>query len=441
MPQDKVPSYADALKKMGDQDLSAERSLGLPIADLMASTRLADPEGFSVEELLNLVVSRDASDLHIKVGSPPGMRVDGELRPIGDTVLRPEDTVNLVKQLLSEEQWRVFERDGDLDTSYSIPNVSRFRVNVLTQRRTIGMVIRRIPADVPTIEGLNLPSICRVLAEKPRGLVLVTGPTGSGKSTTLAALVNHVNETRGGHILTMEDPIEFVHADKKCWVTQREIGTDCKDFRGALRRALRQDPDVILVGEMRDLETIALAVTAAETGHLVFGTLHTTSAVQTIGRIVDVFPSEQQQQIRLQLADTLQGVISQTLLPRMNGRGRVAAMEIMRGTAGIRALIREGKTVQIANLIQTGGKDGMLTLEASLNRLVQERAITYETARSKANNPAAIRDATGAPTAPGVPTKTPVPTTPAGTQVRVPSPRSTPRGPAGSSTSRPPRRR
>jgi len=436
MAADKFPSYADALGKLGEMDLRREESVGLPIADLVAATRAEAPLDFSIEQLLATVVERDASDLHIKVGSPPGMRVDGDLRPMGDKPLKPVDTENLVKQLLTDDQWAKFQRDGDLDTSYAVPGVSRFRVNVLTQRRTIGMVVRRIPTRIPTIEDLQLPDVCRTLAERPRGLVLVTGPTGSGKSTTLAALVDHVNESRSGHIVTMEDPIEFVHEDKNCWVTQREIGTDCSDFKAALRRALRQDPDVILVGEMRDFETIGLAVTAAETGHLVFGTLHTTSAVQTIGRIVDVFPPAQQQQIRLQLADTLRGVVSQTLLPRADGRGRAAAMEIMTGTDGVRALIREGKTVQITNLIQTGAKEGMLTLEASLNRLVAERTITYETAVAKANNPAAIRDPAADPSAgpgyggyggygggPSQGRSGPTPTTPAGTKVRVPPPR------------------
>jgi twitching motility protein PilT len=258
------------------------------------------------------------------------------------------------------------------------------------------MVIRRIPSDIPTIDQLALPPICKALAEKPRGLVLVTGPTGSGKSTTLAAMVDHVNGSRSGHIITMEDPIEFAHRDKKCWVTQREIGTDSESFRSALRRALRQDPDVLLVGEMRDLETISLAVTAAETGHLVFATLHTTSAVQTIHRIIDVFPSTQQMQIRMQLAENLQGILCQSLLPRIGGRGRVAAFEVLVASDGVRGLIREGKTAQIGNLMQTGGKQGMQTLEMCINDLLARGLINFDVAVSKANAPGQIRPQGGA---------------------------------------------
>ena len=339
-----------------------------------------------LDRLLRLMVERKASDLHIKAGSPPGLRVDGAVLPLNEPVLSPEDTRRLAEQVLTEEQRARFREEGDADLSYSIAGVSRFRVNVLTQRGAVGMVIRRIPSEIPTLASLGLPDACQALSNRPRGLVLVTGPTGSGKSTTLAAMVDYVNATRNGHILTMEDPIEFVHADKKCWVTQREIGADTTSFAGALRRALRQDPDVILVGEMRDLETISLAVTAAETGHLVFATLHTTGAVQTINRIVDVFPGGQQQQIRMQLADTLQGIVCQTLLPKVSG-GRACAMEILVATDGVRGLIRENKTSQIHNLIQMGAKDGMCTLEMSLNQLLAQRAITLEAAASKANFP------------------------------------------------------
>jgi len=252
-------------------------------------------------------------------------------------------------------------------------------------------VIRHIPQSVPTIKGLGLPQICARLAEKDRGLVLVTGPTGSGKSTTLAAMVNHINSTRRGHIVTMEDPIEFVHNDMLCWVTQREIGSDAKDFPGALRRALRQDPDVIMIGEMRDLETISLAVTAAETGHLVFATLHTTSAVQTVSRIVDVFPSHQQEQVRMQVAETLQGIVSQSLLPRVHG-GQAVAMEILVATDAVRALIRENKPAQLRNLMQTGVREGMQTLEGALNELLAQGEISQETALQKANFPRQILD-------------------------------------------------
>ena len=274
--------------------------------------------------------------------------------------------------LMTREQAAHFEREGDVELASTIENVGRFRVNVLRQRGTSGLVIRCIPDKVPTIADLNLNSLSETLAERPRGLVLVTGPTGSGKSTTLAALVNHINHTRACHIITMEDPIEYLHTDVEAHITQREIGRDAKDFTQALKRALRQDPDVIMVGEMRDLETISLALTAAETGHLVFGTLHTSSAVMTPGRIVDVFPSDQQTQIRLQLADSLQGIMAQMLLPRCDGvSGMVVAQEVLVATEAIRALIRERKTPQIANMMQTGGKAGMRTLESSLNAVFQ----------------------------------------------------------------------
>ncbi len=345
----------------------------------------------SIDDYLRVLVDRDASDLHLKAGSPPGIRIDGKLTPIVDEKINAERAEELVRQLLSEEQFERFAEEGDLDTSYFIPDVSRFRVNVFTQRGSMGMVIRRIPERVPHLSELGLPEACRRLSTRPRGLVLVTGPTGSGKSTTLAAMVDYFNERMSGHIVTMEDPIEFIHPDKKCWVTQRQIGTDSKSFSAALRRALRQDPDVILVGEMRDLETISLAVTAAETGHLVFGTLHTTSAIQTVSRIVDVFPPEQQQQIRTQLAETLQGIVCQSLLPRVGGKGRVVACEILLRTDGVAALMRENKTSQLTNMMQTGAHLGMQTLEMSLNALLEAGAIDHDIAMSKANSPGLIR--------------------------------------------------
>jgi twitching motility protein PilT len=408
--------------RKGVVDLNHE-AFGRVVSDLVEANRLAREKKttWSIEKLLRHMVERHASDLHIKAGNPPGLRVDGTLKPVGDTSLTATDTIELVRQLLPEDKLAQFEEEGDLDCSYSLEGVSRFRVNVLTQRGSAGMVIRRIPSEIPTLDDLGMPAVCRRLADKPRGLVLVTGPTGSGKSTTLAAMVDHINATRSGHIVTMEDPIEFVHEDKRSWVTQREIGSDSQGFRSALRRALRQDPDVILVGEMRDFETIGLAVTAAETGHLVFGTLHTTSAVQTISRIVDVFPPEQQQQIRMQLADTIQGIICQTLLPKMTGRGRVAAMEILVVNDGIRALIREGKGAQVANMIQTGGREGMLTLESSLNQLLARREISLDTALAKANNPSSIHGA--GPIAP--PPKPASPPAPAGGIPRRSVPRRT----------------
>jgi twitching motility protein PilT len=305
-------------------------------------------------DLLQAMVNFGASDLHLKAGSAPGFRIDGNVIPderFG--VLDAAKTAAFARELMSAEQWERFEREKDLDLSYALPNVARFRVNALHQRNTVALVIRQIPDKVPKAENLNLPKACLELASRARGLVLVTGPTGSGKSTTLAALIDYINEHEDGHILTMEDPLEFIHKDKRCFVTQRQIGNDSPTFREALRRSLRQDPDVILIGEMRDLETISLAITAAETGHLVFGTLHTTTAISTVDRVIDVFPPEAQQQVRVQLSATLQGVVSQTLLPKVGG-GRVAAYEILIATDGVRALIREGKTTQLLNLIQTG---------------------------------------------------------------------------------------
>ena len=344
----------------------------------------------NVDAFLTKMVEEGGSDAHLKVGCAPGIRVNGNIEPQGKVVLRPQHTEEIARAILSEEQWEEFQAASDLDCSYSIPEVSRFRVNVMRQRGSISLVLRQIPQRIPTFDELGLPEICKTLALKPRGLVLVTGPTGSGKSTTLAAMVDLINETERGHILTMEDPIEFVHQDKNCYVNQREIGSDTPDFNQALRRALRQDPDVILIGEMRDLVTISLAVTAAETGHLVFGTLHTSSAIKTMDRIVNVFPPEQQTQIRMQLAGTIQGVISQTLLPKVGG-GRVAALEILIATDAVRSMVREGKTAQILTAMQTGQQYGMNILEDHLNKLIAGKQITYEDAIAKANAPQLVK--------------------------------------------------
>ena len=337
--------------------------------------------------LLHHMVKQKASDLHIKAGSAPGFRIDGNVVQQAEYgTLSPDQTRALAAEVMSPEQRQKFEAEKDFDFSYAVKDLARFRVNVLVQRGSVGMVIRQIPDRIPTVDELGLPQICRDLAMKPRGLVLVTGPTGSGKSTTLAAMIDFYNANEQGHILTMEDPIEFIHKDKKCFVNQRQIGQDTLSFSQALRRALRQDPDVILIGEMRDRETIGMAITAAETGHLVFGTLHTTSAISTVDRIIDVFPHEAQQQIRVQLATTLQGVISQTLLPKAGG-GRCAAREILVASDGVRSLIREGKTPQILNLMQTGGKLGMSTLEMELTAFVQKGLVSLEDAMSRANRP------------------------------------------------------
>jgi twitching motility protein PilT len=343
-----------------------------------------------IQEFLTRMMQNGGSDAHFKPGMPPGVRLHGKIERQGDTPLTPQDTEAIAKQILDEEQWKKFDHYGDLDTSYSVPGVARFRVNVMRQRGAVSMVMRAIPVNIPTFAQLGLPKVCEQLAMKPRGLVLVTGPTGSGKSTTLAAMVDLINSMHYGHIITMEDPIEFLHKDKKCYINQREIGTDTVDFNEALRRALRQDPDVILVGEMRDLESIALAVTAAETGHLVFGTLHTTSAAKSMDRIIGVFPPDQQTLVRMQLAGTLQGIISQTLLPKIGG-GRVAALEILVVSDAVRGLIRDNKMAQITSTIQTGKKFGMQLLEDHMNELIEQKLIKTEDAIAKANMPELIR--------------------------------------------------
>jgi twitching motility protein PilT len=349
-----------------------------------------------IDTLLKGMVQFDASDLHLKVGSPPGYRIVGEIKPLQNMEkLRAPETLELAKQVLTEAQFAEFEARGDYDCAHSIPGVARFRLNVMKQRGSVSLVFRKIPVEVPNIDSLGLPAICRDLALRPRGLVLVTGPTGSGKSTSLAAMIDYRNAKERGHILTMEDPVEFVHCDKLSFVNQREVGSDTESFGSGLKRALRQDPDVILVGEMRDLETISLGITAAETGHLVFGTLHTTGATQTVDRIVDVFPSDQQQQIRVQLAETLQGVISQVLVPKVGG-GRVAAHEVMLGTDAIRACIRDGKTTQMQNVLQTSSKVGMQLLDNTLISLVKAGTIRVEDAIAKADSPDVVRRSCGA---------------------------------------------
>jgi len=354
-----------------------------------------------LDEFLKKMVESNGSDAHLKVGMPPGVRVSGVLMPQGNESLRPQHTEEIARILLDEQQWKEFEERGDMDCSYSIAGVARFRVNVMRQRGSISIVLRNIPAKIPTFDDLGLPDICKTLVAKPRGLVLVTGPTGSGKSTTLAAMIDLINSTMHGHILTMEDPIEFLHRDNKCYINQREIGSDTMNFGEALRRALRQDPDVILIGELRDLDTISLAVTAAETGHLVLGTLHTSSAMKTIDRVVNVFPPEQQTQIRMQLAGTLQGIVAQTLVPKIAG-GRIAALEILVATDAVRAMIRESKMAQLVSTMQTGRKYGMQVLEDHLNELVASKTISYEQAVEKANSPDTIRRPGGVPRPVGV---------------------------------------
>lgn len=337
-------------------------------------------------ELLCIGTEKNASDVHLTVGLPPTFRIDGQLVSLIEDKLTPEDTLDLVKQALDDKRLNKLNEDGEIDFSYSIPSVGRFRVNVFKQRGTYAMVLRIIPLEIPLMNELGIPPVVNELSRLPRGLILVTGPTGSGKTTTLASIINKINSERKCHIITMEDPLEYLHKHKKSIVNQREVGSDTLSFANGLRGALREDPDVILVGEMRDLETISIAITAAETGHLVLSTLHTNGAAKTIDRIVDVFPPYQQQQIRVQLSAVIEAVISQQLLPKATGSGRVAAHEIMLATPAIRNLIREGKNHQIDTSIQTSGALGMQTMDTSLINLYKRGLITKETAISQAYN-------------------------------------------------------
>ncbi|HLV78440.1 MAG TPA: type IV pilus twitching motility protein PilT [Marinobacter sp.] len=339
-----------------------------------------------ITELLAFSAKQGASDLHLSAGLPPMIRVDGDVRRINLPPMEHKEVHGLIYDIMNDKQRKDYEEFLETDFSFEVPGVARFRVNAFNQNRGSGAVFRTIPSKVLTMEDLGMGQVFKDIASVPRGLVLVTGPTGSGKSTTLAAMVDYINDTRYEHILTIEDPIEFVHESKKCLVNQREVHRDTLGFNEALRSALREDPDIILVGELRDLETIRLALTAAETGHLVFGTLHTTSAAKTIDRVVDVFPAEEKSMVRSMLSESLQAVISQTLMKKMGG-GRVAAHEIMIGTAAIRNLIREDKIAQMYSAIQTGGSLGMQTLDQCLERLLQKGLISREAARLKAKMP------------------------------------------------------
>ncbi|HZP80527.1 MAG TPA: type IV pilus twitching motility protein PilT [Chthonomonadaceae bacterium] len=340
----------------------------------------------SLDQLLEACVYNQGSDLHIKADSPPLVRIHGEILQLDLDPLTADEARWLCYSILSDTQKARFEEEFELDFAYEIKGVARFRGNCYVQRGNVGGAFRVIPYEIKTIEELNLPEVCKTFSDRPRGLVLVTGPAGSGKSTTQAAMIDYINRTRSEHIITVEDPVEFVHEDRLALINQRELDTDTLSFQNALRSSLREDPDVILIGEMRDLETIQLAITAAETGHLVFGTLHTTDAVQTVDRVIDVFPTHQQQQVRMQMSVNLLGVISQTLVKRKDEKGRVAAFETLVAIPAVRNLIRESKTFQIGSIIQTGQRHGMQTLDQALANLVHTNVVSYEDARAKASN-------------------------------------------------------
>ena len=342
---------------------------------------------FDLTALLGFAHDQGASDLHISAGLPPMLRIRGQIMRLEMPALSRDDAHAAIYDILQDEQKKIFEEFRDIDFAFEIPGLSRFRGNVMMQSRGEAAVFRLVPTRIRTLEELQMPPVLKTLAEKERGLVVVTGPTGSGKSTTLAAMVNYVNETRRGHILTVEDPVEFVHESKRCLVNQREVGSHTRSFASALRASLREDPDVILVGELRDLETTQLAISAAETGHLVFATLHTNSAAKTIDRIIDIFPSGQQAQIRTMLSESLEGVVAQTLLPSKDGKGRVAALEVLVGVPALRNLIRENKTAQILSVIQTGANHGMISLDQHLRELVMQGRLSRQDAAVHASNP------------------------------------------------------
>lgn len=340
-----------------------------------------------IDELLEIVVENNSSDLHLAAGLPPIMRVDGELKAMRYTPMSPEVSQRMMYDILTDDQIQRFETDLELDCSYQLRKVARFRVNVFKDRGTIAGAMRLIPTKIPTVQQLGLPPVVEKLARRPRGLLLVTGPTGSGKSTTLAAMIHQINTERAEHIITIEDPIEYLHVHRKCIINQRELGEDTHAFENALRASLREDPDVLLVGEMRDLATMKLAITCAETGHLVLATLHTNSAAESVDRVIDVFPADEQEQIRVQLSNNLIAVLSQQLLPRAGQPGRVAAIEVMVANSAIRNLIRENKAHQMTSMIQTGASDGMQTMDQALRDLVQQSLVTYENAMQRAQNP------------------------------------------------------
>lgn len=365
---------------------------------MSAQQQPAPASTLSLRALLEEMIKRGASDLHLTAGERPKIRLDGKIiNASTEHVLSAKDTLQLAYSILTETQKKRFETESELDFSFGIQNLSRFRGNVYRQRGCVAVAIRQIPFKIKTIDDLKLPPIVTKLAEKPRGLVLVTGPTGSGKSTTLAAMIDKINREEQGHILTIEDPIEFIHKHQGCMVNQREIGADTESFTAALKYALRQDPDVVLIGEMRDLETIGAALTIAETGHLAFGTLHTNTAAEAINRIIDVFPPSQQAQVRAQLSFVLEGVITQTLLPRAKGGGRVAAIEVLVATPAVRASIRDDKVHQIYSIMQAGKKFGMQTLNDALYQIYQQGEATLEECLKRSSDPNELLRMTGEP--------------------------------------------
>lgn len=373
-PQPQDENQVFHLTPMGDDEEEDRIKRGVNSDDLM------------VDDVLREGVTRGASDVHLSVGLPPIYRIDGKLIRTDYGQLEAKQIQRMIYDILTSDQIQWFEKTRELDFSYSVQNVGRFRVNVYRQRGSLGAAFRTVPVEIPTFDQLKLPRVVQELTMRNSGLILVTGPTGSGKSTTIASMIDYINSTRPVHIMTIEDPIEYLHRHKKGMVNQRELNADTDSFDNALRAVLREDPDVILVGEMRDLETISAAITLAETGHLVFGTLHTRSAAQTVDRVVDVFPPHQQEQIRVQLSNTLESVISQLLLP-VNGGGRIAAIEIMVATSGIRNLIREGKTHQIGSSLETGSNLGMQPMEKALANLYISGLVTLDEARMRANDP------------------------------------------------------
>jgi twitching motility protein PilT len=348
-------------------------------------------EDLHIDELLHIVVDRNCSDLHISVNSEPVIREDGALKRLNFEKFSPQQTQRMMYEIISDENINRFETTLELDFSYQLPRRARFRVNMYRDKGAVAAAFRLIPQKIPTVRDLNLPPLLETLTDRPRGLILVTGPTGSGKSTSLAAMVNHININRAVHIITIEDPIEYLHTHKQSIINQREVGADTRSFANALRASLREDPDVLLVGEMRDMETISLAITAAETGHLVFATLHTNNAAESVDRMIDVFPPGQQEQIRVQLSNNLQAIISQQLLPRAGQSGRVPANEIMLASPAIRNLIREAKSHQITSMIQTSGNMGMITMDQTLRDLYLKGFITLEQAFERCTNPEELR--------------------------------------------------